>query len=89
MFVRPVRLCGMVLPFDLTVRQSIGMQTQTVALSEEKAEYFAMQQLEEWEAQHPEYQVQRRLLRKTQKEGRWSSRLATPSGRTLPGRSQS
>ena len=66
-FVRPVRLCGMVLPFDLTVRQSIGMQTQTVALSEEKAEYFAMQQLEEWEAQHPEYQVQRRLLRKTQK----------------------
>lgn len=26
-----------------------------------------MQQLEEWEAQHPEYQVQRRLLRKTQK----------------------
>lgn len=66
-FVRPVRLCGMVLPLDLTVRQSIGMQTQTVALSEEKAEYFAMQQLEEWEAQHPEYQVQRRLLRKTQK----------------------
>lgn len=66
-FVRPVRLYGMILPFDVTVRQSIGMRTQTVSLSEEKAEYFAMQQLKEWEAQHPQYQVQRRLLTKKQK----------------------
>ena len=53
-FTRPIRIFGITLPLDMTILQVIPAQQQMVDLSQEKAEYFAMQQLEAFEKEVPE-----------------------------------
>ncbi len=44
-FTRPVRVCGILLPFDMIVHQVIPAENRTITISKEKAGEFAQQQL--------------------------------------------
>ena len=52
-FVRPVKLWGVRLPFDMTVEQVIPAKIKTVKLSRKKALDLAVLELEKWEQQTP------------------------------------
>ncbi len=68
-FTRPIRIFGITLPLDMTILQVIPAQQQVVELSQEKAEYFAMQQLEAFEKEVPEREVVSRKISKTVSDG--------------------
>ena len=68
-FTRPIRIFGITLPLDMTILQVIPAQQQVVELSQEKAEYFAMQQLEAFEKEEPEREVVSRRISKTVSDG--------------------
>lgn len=68
-FTRPIRIFGITLPLDMTILQVIPAQQQMVELSQEKAEYFAMQQLEAFEKEVPEREVVSRKISKTVSDG--------------------
>ena len=68
-FTRPIRIFGITLPLDMTILQVIPAQQQMVDLSQEKAEYFAMQQLEAFEKEVPEREVVSRRISKTVSDG--------------------
>lgn len=53
----------------MTILQVIPAQQQMVDLSQEKAEYFAMQQLEAFEKEVPEREVVSRRISKTVSDG--------------------
>lgn len=68
-FTRPVRICGIDLPLDVTILQVTPAQMQQVTISEEKAYSFALQQLEEFEESVPERQVVRREIQRELSDG--------------------
>lgn len=65
----PSASLAITLPLDMTILQVIPAQQQMVELSQEKAEYFAMQQLEAFEKEVPEREVVSRKISKTVSDG--------------------
>ncbi len=63
-FKRPIKLCGITLPFDMIIHQVIPAQSESVKISKEKAEEFAEKQLNEYEVKQPDRKVVSRKIKK-------------------------
>lgn len=62
-FTRPMRVCGIPLPFDVTILQVIPAKMETVSITPEKARELALSQMSAYEKKNPKRTVVARKIR--------------------------